>query len=207
MAIHSAGLLSIGSRMTHPDAGAGEVTRLLAAARAGDAGALERLVPLVYAELHARAERALRLEAPGHTLAPTDLVHEAYLRLAGGRLPAGDRHQFLGIAARVMRQVLVDHARRRLASKRGGEWVRTTLGEGPARWGLDPAELLALDDALAGLEPRQREVVELRFFAGLDEREIAGALGLTERTVRRDWVKARAWLYRALYGDAEEPAT
>ncbi len=179
----------------------GEITGLLAAARQGDRSALDRILPLVYAELQALAERQLRRERPGHTLAPTDLVHEAYLKLAGSALPAASRAQLLGLAAHAMRQVLVDHARRRGAARRGGGWARTTLTDGPARLELDPAEVIALDTALEGLEARQRQVVEMRFFAGLEESEIAAALGVTERTVRRDWVKARAWLYRALYGE------
>lgn len=177
----------------------GDVTRLLAAADAGDADALDRLLPLVYDELRQVAEAQLRRERPGHTLQPTALVHETYLKLCGGDLPASSRAHFLALAARAMRQVLVDHARRRGAAKRGGAWSATTLTDGAASIELDPEELLALDRALDELEPRQRQVVECRFFGGMEESEIAEALGVSERTVRRDWVKARAWLYRALY--------
>src|SRR5690606_24294672 len=114
-------------------------------------------------------------------------------------LAAKDRAHFLAIAARAMRQVLVDEARRRRAGKRGGEPVRTTLAEGRHAVDMDPDELIALDRALEDLEPRQRQVVELRFFSGLEETEIAALLGVSDRTVRREWVRARARLYRSLY--------
>ncbi len=180
----------------------GNVTRLLQAARAGDAAALDRVIPLVYDDLRRLAKRELRREAAPRTLHATSLVHEAYLKLAsGGSLPVEDRAHFLAIAARAMRQVLVDQARRRSASKRGGGWARTTLSTGAGALEVDPDQLLALDSALAQLDERQRQVVEMRFFAGLEETEVARALGLSDRTVRRDWVKARARLYRALYMD------
>ena len=178
---------------------------LLRAAREGEREALDRLLPLVYEELRFLARRQLGREQVGHTLRPTGLVHEAYMKLAGGGgIAAEDRAHFLAIAARAMRQVLVDHARRRTAAKRGGGWNRTTLTDGKQSIEFDPAEMLALDRALAELEPRQRQVVEYRFFGGMEEREIAEVLGVTDRTVRRDWVKARAWLYRSLYPDAAE---
>ncbi|NIN71960.1 MAG: sigma-70 family RNA polymerase sigma factor [Gemmatimonadetes bacterium] len=178
----------------------GEVTRLLQAARGGEREALDRLLPLVYDELRQLAGRQLGRERAGHTLGATALVHEAYVKLSGGgTCGAGDRAHFLAIAARAMRQVLVDHARRRARAKRGGGWERTTLGEGDAAVEFQPEEMLALDRALEELDPRQREIVEYRFFAGMEEREIAEVLGVSERTVRRDWVKARAWLYRSLY--------
>jgi RNA polymerase sigma factor (TIGR02999 family) len=176
-----------------------QVTALLEAARGGDDGSLERLLPVVYADLRAVAEREMRREAAGHTLQPTALVHEAYLRLAGAAANAGDRTHFLAIAARAMRQVLVDHARRRDAAKRGGGAPPVTLTDAVGAGPLDLDELLALDRALDTLDPRKRQVVECRFFAGMEESEIATALGLSERTVRRDWAKARAWLYRELY--------
>ena len=181
---------------------AGEVTRLLHAARAGDSEALERVFPLIYDDLRRAAQRVLRRERPDHTLQATELVHDAFLRLAGHVPNVQHRAHFLAIAARAMRQVLVDHARRRGAAKRGGEWVRTTLGDDVgAQAGMDAEELLALDDALARLEAhdkRLRAVVEYRFFGGLTEKEIADALGVTERTVQRDWVRARAWLHKEL---------
>jgi len=183
---------------------AAEVTGLLRAAGDGDRDAFDRLFPLVYAELRALADRQLRGEAVGHTLQATALVHEAYLKLAvpGGAAAWSDRAHFFGIASRAMRQVLVDHARRRRADKRGGAWSRTTLSDKPLALDADPGELLALDAALEGLEPRQREIVEMRFFGGMTEEEVAAVLGVSDRTVRREWVKARAWLYDALYPDA-----
>jgi RNA polymerase sigma-70 factor, ECF subfamily len=179
---------------------AGEVTRLLYAVRNGEREALDRLLPLVYDDLRRMARGQLAGESAAPTLQATALVHEAYLKLAaGGHVDAVDRAHFLAISARAMRQVLVDYARRRRAAKRGGEWHRTTLSDGLASHPLDVEELLALDAALETLEPRQRQVVECRFFAGMEEEEIATALGVSARTVRREWVKARAWLNRALY--------
>lgn len=179
----------------------GDVTQLLEMVREGDSRALDRLVPLVYEELRSLAKRELYREQQGHTLHATALVHEAYLKLAGSGMPASDRAHFLAIAARAMRQVLVDHARRRKAVKRGGDMVRTTLTDGGAPVEFRPDELIALDQALEHLDPRQRQVVEFRFFAGMEEKEIADVLGVSDRTVRREWVKARAWLYRAMYPD------
>jgi RNA polymerase sigma factor (TIGR02999 family) len=184
---------------------AGEVTQLLQAVRDGDADALDRLVPLVYGELRDLAQRELYREVPGHTLHATALVHEAYLKLAGSGMPASDRSHFLAIAARAMRQVLVDHARRRKALKRGGDVVRTTLTDAGAPVEFQPDEMIALDEALEQLDPRQRQVVEFRFFAGMEESEIADVLDVSTRTVRREWVKARAWLYRSLYPTAGGP--
>lgn len=184
----------------------GEVTRLLAAVREGEPDAIDRLYPYVYDELRAVAERQLRRERPGHTLHPTALVHEAYMKMAGGPADATDRAHFLALAARAMRQILVDHARRRGARKRGGDWHATTLTDGSASVELDPTELIALDRAMEALDERQRQVVECRFFAGLEESEIARALDVSERTIRRDWVKARAWLYRELYPETPPPA-
>lgn len=178
----------------------GEVTRLLTEARGGDDKALNRVLPLIYEELRRLALRQVAREAPGHTLQATELVHEAYLKLSGGEGPdAENRAHLLAMASRAMRQLLVDHARSRKAKKRGGEWQRTTLTDGPVRREVAPEELLALDEALEELEPRQRQVVECRFFGGMEETEIASALGVSDRTVRRDWVKARAWLYARLY--------
>lgn len=179
----------------------GEVTRLLRAARSGEPAALDRIVPLVYDDLCRLARRQLGREGSPRSLRPTDLVHETYLKLAGGNaLDANDRCHFLAIAAHAMRQVLVDAARQRKAAKRGGGWKATTLTDG--HWTADfaPEDLLALNDALGALDERQRRVVECRFFAGMEEQEIAAALGTSVRTVRRDWVKARAWLYAQLYG-------
>lgn len=187
-----------------------EISRLLAAHRAGDAAAGERIFPLVYEELRRAAGRLLATEQVGHTLHPTDLVHEAWLRLGitpdgGAPLPASDRAHFLGITIRAMRQVLIDHARRRIADKRGGGAVRVTLDDGDGARDTSPEDLLALFDALEKLgdvDMRLRQVVEFRYLAGFTEDETAEALGITTRTVQRDWVKARAWLYRQLYSAA-----
>ena len=185
---------------TRTDAAA-TVTRLLQLARGGDAGAVDRIVPLLYDDLRGLARRQLRRGFGPLTLRPTELVHEAYAKLAGAASSASDRAHFLAIAAHAMRQVIVDHARRRAAARRGGGWRRATLSGSSWAADFDLVQLIALDDALATLEPRQRQVVECRFFGGMEDAEIAAALGVTDRTVRRDWVKARAWLYRAL-GDA-----
>ena len=179
---------------------AGEVTRLLKAAREGDGAAMERLVPLVYEELRRIARRQLSHELGERTLNPTGLVHESYLKLGQGAMLARDRAHFLAIAARAMRQVLVDSARERKAAKRGGgAWERVTLTDGAQVEACDPDRLLALDEALAKLAPRHRQVIECRFFGGMDEEEIAEAMGVSARTVHRDWIKARAWLYRYFY--------
>ncbi|HEX6199049.1 MAG TPA: sigma-70 family RNA polymerase sigma factor [Thermoanaerobaculia bacterium] len=179
------------------------MTRLLRRVGAGDREAFDRLFPLVYDELERIASRQLRREHGERTLLTQGLVHEAYLRMADQQAPEWqDRAHFFAIAARVMRQVLVDYARRRQAAKRGGDWQQVTLG------GADPAfevaleEVLSLDsalDRLEALEPRLRQVVECRFFAGMEETEIAAALGVSTRTVQRDWVKARAWLHKELH--------
>jgi RNA polymerase sigma factor (TIGR02999 family) len=188
----------------------GEITVLLQRMHAGDQSAVDRLFPLVYDELRATAGRALAREQTGHTLHATDLVHEAYFKIAGGAgLSWQDRAHFYGVAARAMRQVLVEHARRRLADKRGGGVVHVTLGDrdAPAYSGRDE-ELVALDEALERLgavQPRLRALVEHRFFGGLSEKEIAQVLGVSERTVQRDWAHARAWLYKELYPARESP--
>jgi RNA polymerase sigma factor (TIGR02999 family) len=180
-----------------------EVTRLLAAVRGGDNGAFERLYPMVYEELRRAARRQLAGERAGHTLDTAGLVNEAYLKLVDApNTPAEGRQHFVRIAARAMRQVLVDHARKRRAEKRGGEWVRTSI-ESKQLGSAPPAEeILALDSALEKLgavDERLRQIVEYRFYAGLSENEIAELLGVTTRTIQRDWVKARAWLYSELY--------
>ena len=165
-----------------------DVTRLLQSARAGDRTALDRVLPLLYDDLRLLARRQLAREHGLRTIQPTALVHEAYLKLAGSAPRAQNRAHLLAIAAHAMRQVLVDHARERRAAKRGPDWVSTTLTDGVSTTNLDPEALLALDDALDRLDPRQRQVVECRFFAVLDDAEIAEALGMTTRSVRRDWV-------------------
>jgi RNA polymerase sigma factor (TIGR02999 family) len=184
-----------------------EVTQILAAARQGDGSAMDRLMALVYDELRAVARRQLRRWRPGQTLDTTALVHEAYLRLvdqAGASWQ--DRNHFLSVAGVAMRHILVDAARRRSARKRGGEGVKISLDElRPGQSGPDASgaaiEILALDEALTSLAARNERLsrlVELRFFAGLTEEETAQTLGTSERTVRRDWLKARAFLFHTL---------
>ncbi|MEZ4586642.1 MAG: sigma-70 family RNA polymerase sigma factor [Gemmatimonadales bacterium] len=178
------------------------VTRLLGDLQAGDESAAERLVPLIYSELHGIAERQMRNEREGHTLQPTALVHEAFLKLVDQRAGWQNRAQFFGVAAQVMRRILVDHARRRRAQKRGGGEVQVTLDDVAADVGSPASlDLVLLDDALnklAALDARQAKVVELRFFAGLSVEEAAEALGTSPATVKRDWQFAKAWLKREL---------
>jgi RNA polymerase sigma factor (TIGR02999 family) len=185
---------------TEPVVQTGEVTRLLRDARAGDDAAMEKVLALIYEDLRLMARRQLRREYQERTLEPTALVHEAYLKMVrGASVDANDRAHLLALAAHAMRQVLVDHARRRNAAKREDAWKAVTLTDaGPANE-MSADELIALDDALERLEPRQRQIIECRFFAGMDDGEIAAVLGVTDRTVRREWVKASAWLNRALY--------
>jgi RNA polymerase sigma factor (TIGR02999 family) len=189
-----------------PDAAdrGGEVTALLLRWTSGDAAALERLVPLVYEELRQLARAYLSREQRARTLQPTALVHEAFLRLMAGQpVDWQDRSHFFGIAGRVMRQVLVDHARARGASKRGGGALLVAVepaGEaGPAA--VPEVDVLALHEALtrlATLDARQERLVELRYFAGLTIEETAEVLGASPATVKRDWVSARAWLLREM---------
>jgi RNA polymerase sigma factor (TIGR02999 family) len=180
-----------------------DVTELLDRWNAGDGGAMQELQVLVYAELRRMAGAALRDERPGHTLQPTALVHELYLRLAGLReMRVENRRHFYGAAAQAMRRILVDHARRRTAQKRGGVGSRPVpLDEVPeAALAVGrPPDLERLDDALAALArvaPEKAQLVELRFFAGLSAEDTAALLGLSTATVGRHWAFARAWLYR-----------
>lgn len=178
------------------------LTQLLAAAGAGDASAHEKLWSAVYDELHSLAQRQMAAEAAGRTLHPTALVHEAYLRLiGGGDATWASRRHFFAAAAKAMRRIRLDDARRRNRLKRGGGKQREPLGEGPALFDDDPAEVLAVDEALSKLERvdhRKAEVVKLRYFAGLTVDETAQALDLGSRTVDKEWRLARAWLYREL---------
>lgn len=178
------------------------ITDLLRRHRAGDRGALDEVIPLVYNELNRAARRQLRGEPVGHTLSATALVHEAYLRLADLReLEWQDRAHFLAVAARAMRRVLVDHARRHRADKRGGGDRPVSLDEALIVADENMETVLAVDHALnrlVTLSPRLAQVVEYRFFGGLTEDETAAALGVTPRTVQRDWVKARGWLRQAV---------
>jgi RNA polymerase sigma factor (TIGR02999 family) len=179
----------------------GDVTELLGRAQRGEADAQAELVPQVYSELRALAASYLRGQRRDHTLQPTALVHEAFLRLVRADASAWqDRAHFFAVAATAMRQILTDHARRRQAAKRGGaEQVRVTLSGVAA--GDSPIDLIALNDILtklAALDERQARIVELRFFGGLTEEEVASALGVSLRTVQKDWRSAKAWLLTEL---------
>lgn len=178
------------------------ITRLVAETAAGDAEAADVVFPLVYDELRRLAASALRRERAGHTLQPTALVHEAFLRLANSPETPWESHaHFVAIAARVMRRVLVDHARRRKAFKRGTGDVRVPLDDVDVPAATLDVDLVALDEALARLatfDERQARIVELRFFGGLSVPETAVLIGASERTVKRDWQVARAWLTREL---------
>jgi RNA polymerase sigma factor (TIGR02999 family) len=183
-----------------------DVTALLLAWGAGDRAALDALVPAVYSALHAEAAKVLRREAAGHTLSTTALVHEAYLRLVDqARVRVENRAHFYGIAARVMRQILVDHARARGAAKRGGHDGEAThlltLGAADVATSEPAAEVLAVHEALerlAALDPERARLVELRYFAGLTIAETADALGVSPATANRQWTVASAWLRREL---------
>ena len=180
----------------------GEASRLLLAWGAGDPTALDRLMPLVYRELRYLARRKMRAERPGHSLQATDVVNEAYLRLVHQQ-NAGWRHraQFFAVAARLMRRILIDRARRRQYQKRGGPAVHVALDDAAIVSPARADELVALDAALQRLEQhdsRKSAVVELRYFGGLTTEEIAEHLGVAPITVKRDWSLAKAWLYREM---------
>lgn len=181
------------------------VTRALIDAASGDEGAASDLWELTYEELRVIAQRYLYRERPDHTLSATALVHEAYLRLVDQtRIEYRDRAHFFAVASKVCRRILVDYARRRSAEKRGGARVKVTLDDAAAMIDAQSDELLALNEALdrlGALNERLGQVVEMRYFGGLSEEETAEILGVTTRTVRRDWVKAKGFLYDALYGE------
>jgi RNA polymerase sigma-70 factor (ECF subfamily) len=185
-----------------PDSRTQHVTGLLLSWREGNAGALDRLVPLVYDELRQVARSQLRREPAGHALQATALVHEAYLRLVDvDRITLCDRTHFFAVAARLMRQILVDHARRQQADKRGGGATVIGLDAAASESHTPSLDVLALDlalDELTVIDPRQCRVVELRFFAGLKIDETAEAVGISTATVEREWTMAKAWLYRRL---------
>ena len=175
----------------------GQVTMLLNAMKHGDAAAADRLLALVYKELHVLAEKYMRGERPDHTLQPTALINEAYIRMVGSEIDWQNHQHFIGVAATVMRRVLVDHARRRNAPKRGGDLGRVEFEEGIAFSNERSIEVLAVDEALTELgkvSPRQAQVVELRYFAGLADEQIAVLLSRSSRSVRRDWLLAKGWL-------------
>jgi len=183
-----------------PEDQPGQVTELLRHWRQGDERALRALVPLVYGELRRLAHYYLRSERPDHTLQSTALVHEAYLRLAGSSTVPQNRAHFIAVASRLMRQILVDYARGRAASKRDGG-LRITLENVDAVPINGDHDLLALDaalDDLSSIDERQGKIVEMKFFGGLSEPEISEALGISRATVERDWATARIWLHRQL---------
>jgi RNA polymerase sigma factor (TIGR02999 family) len=193
------------------DARAGDVTKLLRAWSEGDQGALERLTPIVYDELHRLARRYMKRERPGHSLQTTALVNEAYMRLADyRRMQWQDRAHFFAASAQVMRRILVEYARRHNL-KRGGGVQHVSLEEAAMLGGDEGADLVALDDAmhmLARIDPRKVQVVEMRFFGGLTVEETAEVLKISPKTVKRDWRVAKAWLYRELTGEtSDEPPT
>lgn len=188
-----------------PSSDARDLTGLLVAATDGDPAAAEALLPIVYDELHRRAAALMKRESAGHTLQPTMLVHDAWLRLIDqSRVEWTGRGHFFAIASKMMRRVLVDHARRRQRHKRGGDRMRVTLTpatEGPALSIERDADVIALDEALtrlAEVDPRQADIVVMRFFGGLDVQEVADVLGVSKRTVEAEWTATKAWLKRAL---------
>jgi RNA polymerase sigma factor (TIGR02999 family) len=188
-----------------PDNEPGQITELLQLWRQGDEAALRTLMPVVYKELRRLAHYYLRSERPDHTLQSTELVHEAYLRLAGKEALPQNRAHFIAVASRLMRQILVDYARSRAASKRAGG-CRIALENADALAINGDVELLALDSALNDLsriDERQGKIVEMKFFGGLSAPEISQALGISRATVDRDWATARVWLHRQMSRTAE----
>jgi RNA polymerase sigma factor (TIGR02999 family) len=183
----------------------GEITQLLAEIRSGDQETIERLIPIVYEELRRLAGHYMRQERPDHTLQATALVHEAYLRLVGQQSRDWqNRAHFFAVAAQVMRNLLVDHARARQRDKRGGGHL-IRLDDAPPLVAAESDDLLAIDGALASLSkiaPRPARIVELRYFGGLSVEEIAVVLGISDRTVRREWQMAKAWLYAEVRGES-----
>ena len=181
------------------DIDAGQITILLRELSGGNKSAADRVIPLVYPDLKRLARRFMRKERADHTLQPTALVNEAYLRLVGGsEVDWKDRAHFFGVAAQLMRRILVDHARERHAAKRGGPGQQKISLDGALCYNYeDPDELLAVDEALdrlSAFDPRQARIVELRFFVGLSIEEAAEVLGFSSRTIKREWDIARAWL-------------
>jgi RNA polymerase sigma factor (TIGR02999 family) len=179
-----------------------EITQLLAEWSDGNQSALDELYPLVYDELHRLARRYMSRERKGHTLQTTALINEAYVRLVDQKnVHWANRSHFFAISAQIMRRILIDHARRHAYAKRGGGAQQVSLDEAAAVASGIGAEILRLDEALktlAEMDPRRSQVVELRYFGGLNNEEIAGVLHVSENTVTRDWNMARAWLYQQL---------
>ena len=188
----------------------GEVTLLLRAMKSGDKTAAEKLLPLVYSELHRLARSYMRRERPDHTLQPTALINEAYLRLAHDDIDWQNRQHFIAVAATVMRRFLVDYARGHDAEMRGGDFQRVELSEVLAIAPERSEEVLAVNEALTALQainPRQAQVVELRYFAGLSIEEVASTLNISPRSVKRDWMQARRWLFHEIQkGAVVQPA-
>ncbi len=190
--------------MSAPD---GQVTVLLRAMHEGDASAAEKLLPLVYSELRRVAASYMRRERPDHTLQPTALINEAYLRLVDDAVDWRSREHFVAVAANTMRRVLVDYARARNANMRGGDLKRVELDEGLFITQQSSGEVLALHDALdqlAKVNPRQAKVVELRYFGGLSVEEIGAIMNLSPRSVKRDWALARLWLFKQIQSEAAQ---
>ena len=188
-----------------------QTTRLLKAVHAGDHAAAEQLLPLVYSELHRLANAYMRRERPDHTLQPTALINEAYLRLIKEDVDWNSRAHFIGFAAHVMRRVLVDYARARNADQRGGRMERVEMQDYLAISPERLEEVSLIDEALDRLEkknPRQAKVVELRYFGGLSTEQIGATLGIAPRSVKRDWALARIWLFEELkpHGGLPKPA-
>src|SRR5690349_4671209 len=194
--------------MTTPPSTRQEVTQLLGDWSGGDEAALEQLIPLVQPELHRLAHYYMSRERAGHTLQTTALLDEAYLRLVNETKRSWkSRTHFLAATAQLMRRIMVDHARERLAAKRGGGGLRIPLEDVALVTPTRSEELLALDEALEKLsafDPRKGQIVELRYFGGLTVEETAEFLKLNQRTVEREWTMAKAWLYRALSGEEED---
>ena len=181
------------------------ITELLASYGRGDKESLDQLMPIVYDELRRQAARYLRREQAGHTLQTTALIHEAYVRLVDQRnMQWQNRAHFFGIAAQMMRRILVDHARSKKRAKRGGSEIRVSLGDVEVAAKDQELDVVALDEALerlARIDEQQSRVVELRFFSGLSVEETAEVMGISKSTVKRDWSMAKAWLHRELSGD------
>lgn len=182
-----------------------DVTTLLTDWRRGDRSALDELMPKVYEELRSLAAGYLRWERPDHTLRSTALVHEAYMRLVGSNVDWENRKHFFGVAAQIVRRILVDHARAAATAKRGGGALLLSTNEEVNPSSERAPELIALDDALtalAAIDARQARIVELRYFAGLTVEETAEVMAISAATVKREWAVAKAWLYRELAGTA-----
>jgi RNA polymerase sigma factor (TIGR02999 family) len=187
-----------------------EVTRLMSAISQGQEDANDQLIRLLYTELRRLAGALMRNERSGHTLQPTALVHEAFLRLFDGEANWQNRAHFFGAAAQAMRRILIEHARKRAAAKRGGLADRVPLEDQQVFVQADPSEMLALDEALtalAQLDPRLTRIVELRYFTGCSVEETAELIGVSAATIKRDWSYARAWLYDRIQGRAQLEAS